>query len=71
MSTEKLKSTHTWAEFRELITKWMKYGDDPFEDAYSEILDRMEKESDPEKKALFKEVLLTMDALLKYGPRLR
>ena len=59
------KAHITWQEIREIITEWIQYGDDPFEDNYASILEEYEKTTDEEQKKILKEVLALMDVLRK------
>ena len=70
-SIQKFKARQSWAEFRVIIEEWIRYGDDPFEDAMSEIHHQLEKCKDPEYAAVLKEVLATMKTLSKHCPHLR
>jgi hypothetical protein len=65
------KAQQFWAEIRAIIEEWIQYGDDPFEDAKSEIAYQLESCKDPEYTAVLREVLATMEMLSKYCPRLR
>lgn len=68
---QKFEAKHTWAEFRAIVEDWIRYGDDPFEDAMSEIAYQLENCKDPKYAAILREVLVTMEMLSKYCPQLR
>jgi hypothetical protein len=61
----------TWAEFREIVAEWIRYGDDPFADEMGEVAYALENCKDPEYAAILREVYKTMEMLQEYGPRLR
>ena len=70
-ATQRFKAFMTLTEITEIIEDWIKYGDDPFEDAYSEIYEKHANCKDPAQKAVLKDVLKLMDVLQKYNPRLQ
>jgi hypothetical protein len=55
----------TWEQVCKIVTSWIKYGDDPFYDKYSEILEEMNEEKDPEVKKRLDMILKLMDVLCK------
>ena len=61
----------TIPEITEIIEDWIQYGDDPFEDAYSEIYEEHKNCKDLEYKTILKDVLKLMDVLKKHNPRLQ
>lgn len=61
-----LKSLITWEELTLYVEDWIKYGDDPFEDALSYIYELMENETNEEQKKVYQSVINFMKMLGKY-----
>ena len=57
------KKSLTWEEIYEFLKGLLSYGDDPFEDMVSEILEDLKKETDPEIKKNMKSILKIADLL--------
>ena len=57
------KSNVTWEELYEFLKEMLSYGDDPFEDMYSEFLEELKTVSDPQIKKNIKTILKIMDVL--------
>ncbi len=66
-----LKGTMTWPELKEIVEEWIRYGDDPFEDAMSGIYDQMTTCTDPVQAKVLKDVLDFMKMLYERCPHLR
>jgi len=58
------KKSLTWKEIYEFLKELLSYGDDPFEDMVSEMLEDLRKETDPEIKK-------NMESILKIANLLR
>lgn len=56
----------TWEELTAFVEDWIRYGDDPFEDAYSWILALEKEETNEEQKVVYRSVLKFMAMLEKY-----
>ena len=67
----KIKENMTWSELKEIVEEWIRYGDDPFEDAMSEISYQLEKCKDPAQAKVFKDVLEFMKMLQERCPHLQ
>lgn len=67
----KIKENMTWTELKEIVEEWIRYGDDPFEDAMSEIYYQLEKCKDPAQAKVLKDVLEFMKMLQERCPHLR
>jgi hypothetical protein len=59
------KSKVTWDELYEFLKKLLSYGDDPFEDMYSELYEELKTVSDPQIKKNIETILQIMDVLRK------
>ena len=57
------KKSLTWKEIYEFLKELLSYGDDPFEDMISEILEDLRKETDPEIKKNMESILKIADLL--------
>jgi hypothetical protein len=57
------KKSLTWEEIYEFLKELLSYGDDPFEDMISEILEDLRKETDPEIKKNMESILKIADLL--------
>ncbi len=57
------KDLVSWNEVYGVLKEAISYGDDPFEDMYSELLVELEKEKDESVKKNIAEVLQIMDLL--------
>lgn len=53
----------TWNEILKVLTVWLEYGDDPFEDEYSELLEELKKTDHEKRRERIKLVLDIMDFL--------
>ena len=53
----------TWNELLKVLMVWLEYGDDPFEDEYSEVLEELNKSVDEKRKERIQLVLTIMDFL--------
>lgn len=52
-----------WNEILKVLTVWLEYGDDVFEDEYSTILEELKNTIDEKRKARLNLVLNIMDVL--------
>lgn len=68
---DKLKKNMTWKELKEVVEEWIRYGDDPFQDAMSWIYEQQKECKDPEHAEVIKDVLEFMEMLYKRCPHLR
>ena len=59
------KKSLTWKEIYEFLKELLSYGDDPFEDMVSEMLEDLRKETDPEIKKNMESILKIVDLLRK------
>lgn len=59
------KKSLTWKEIYEFLKELLSYGDDPFEDMVSEILEDLRMETDPEIKKNMESILKIADLLRK------
>jgi hypothetical protein len=59
------KKSLTWKEIYEFLKELLSYGDDPFEDMVSEMLEDLQKETDPEIKKNIESILKIADLLRK------
>jgi hypothetical protein len=59
------KKSLTWKEIYEFLKELLSYGDDPFEDMVSEMLEDLRKETDPEIKKNMESILKIADLLRK------
>ncbi len=57
------KKSLTWKEIYEFLKELLSYGDDPFEDMVSEMLEDLRKETDPEIKKNMESILKIADLL--------
>ena len=57
------KPNVTWEELYEFLKEMLSYGDDPFEDMYSEFYEELKTEADPQIKKNIKTILKIMDIL--------
>jgi hypothetical protein len=57
------KKSLTWKEIYEFLKELLSYGDDPFEDMISEMLEDLRKETDPEIKKNMESILKIADLL--------
>lgn len=57
------KSNLTWIEIYDFLKEMLSYGDDPFEDMYSEFLEKLKIETDPQIKINIETILNIMDFL--------
>ena len=71
MSEIKIKEKMTWTELKEIVEEWIRYGDDPFEDAMSEISYQLENCKDPAQAKVLKDVLDFMKMLQERCPHLQ
>jgi hypothetical protein len=53
----------SWNEILKVLTVWLEYGDDPFEDEYSTILEELKNTVDEKRRARLNLVLIIMDFL--------
>jgi hypothetical protein len=53
----------TWNEIFKVLTVWLEYGDDPFDDEYSELLEELNTSVDEKRKERIGLVLDIMDFL--------
>lgn len=59
------KSNITWEELYEFLVEMLSYGDDPFEDMYSEFCEELKTVTDSQIKKNIKTILKIMDVLRK------
>ena len=57
------KETITWDEMYDVLMLWIEYGDDPFEDEYSELYEIYRNTQNPLLKKNIKTMLKIMDML--------
>lgn len=70
-ASEELKANMTWPELKAIVEGWIRYGDDPFEDAMSDVYEQITRCKDPSQVKVLKEVLDFMKMLQKWCPHLR
>lgn len=66
-----LKANMTWVELKAVVEEWIRYGDDPFEDAMSELYEQIQTCTEHDRVEVLKAVLEFMKMLQKWCPHLQ
>jgi hypothetical protein len=53
----------TWSELCKVLMVWLQYGDDPFEDEYSNICEELQNTTDEKRRERLQIILSIMDFL--------